>query len=113
MSNNLEYYRVQVRGISQRELAELSGISTVTICSFENGGVVTPRNKTMKAIAAALGQPVADVFPNDTVTLEKKPRMSYDKKTLLNKWRKFCDQPQSSEIYHYGKSFIERLFTRG
>ena len=59
MSNNLEYYRVQIKGISQRELAEQSGISTVTICSLESGVIVTPRNKTMKAIAAALGQSVA------------------------------------------------------
>jgi DNA-binding XRE family transcriptional regulator len=49
------------RGLSQRELAELSGVCRETVCRLERGHGL-PQWRTARALAAALGFPESVIF---------------------------------------------------
>lgn len=59
----LRVYRAAA-GASQEELAQKAGISRPTLSNLERG-VTRPLPLTARAVAAALGQPVEAVFPNE------------------------------------------------
>lgn len=50
--------------LSQRDLRELCGLSQPAISHIETG-MTTPRTVTKRALAAALGYSVEDLFPPD------------------------------------------------
>ena len=60
--NNLKKIRIDAV-MTQRELAEKSGLSTVTISFLENGHTKEPMCLTKKRLALALGVEVNDIFP--------------------------------------------------
>lgn len=57
---NLKKARTQ-KGLSQQELANLSGFSQVAICKFENDKII-PRQRSVAALAKALGANPDDLF---------------------------------------------------
>src|SRR5215203_5807413 len=52
----------EARGLSQRQLAERSGVGRVTIIHVESGQT-SPNVETLSRLAAGLGVDVADFFP--------------------------------------------------
>ena len=48
--------------LTSRGLAEKAGIDIATLVRLEQGKYRTPRPDTLKGLATALGQPLADVF---------------------------------------------------
>lgn len=61
MENRLKEIR-EKQGISQEELAEISGISRTTISELENGKKQVTTNITLEKIANALGKKVSNIF---------------------------------------------------
>lgn len=55
------------RGITQDELAQLSGVSRGTICALEKGTTRTTTTKTLLKLAAALETTVDQLFYQDSV----------------------------------------------
>jgi XRE family transcriptional regulator, regulator of sulfur utilization len=53
----------KLRGISQRMLAEMSGVSRPTIANIERRVYSTTQLATVYALAAALRVPVSDLLP--------------------------------------------------
>jgi DNA-binding XRE family transcriptional regulator len=49
------------RGLSQDQLAKLSGVHRVTIARFETGKI-SPKLKTLERLAAALGVPIGKII---------------------------------------------------
>lgn len=49
-------------GMTQEELARISGISRATISGLESGRVTVTKTDTLVALADALKKPVADIF---------------------------------------------------
>ena len=64
MKNNLARIR-ESKGISQNQLAELSGVSRTTISFLETGKDTNSQAKTFSAIAKALDEPVSKIFYPD------------------------------------------------
>lgn len=58
--NNVEKFRVE-RELSQRELANLIGVSTETIVSIENGNLI-PGIRLALTISTALNKKFGEVF---------------------------------------------------
>jgi DNA-binding XRE family transcriptional regulator len=60
-------------GLSQRELAELSGVCRETVCRLERGHGL-PQWRTAQLLAQVLGKPVSVVFSptqtNDLIALQ-------------------------------------------
>jgi DNA phosphorothioation-dependent restriction protein DptG len=54
------------RGLSQRQLAEMTGTSYRMICHYETKASAVPMNK-LKALAEALNVRIADLFDEDEV----------------------------------------------
>lgn len=48
--------------LTQRELAQKSGVSRATISGLENGTIMVTTTDTLIKIAAALGKKVSDIF---------------------------------------------------
>ena len=48
-------------GLTQEQLAEIAGVSNVTISQWENGGYI-PKTQSIKALAKALGVSEADLL---------------------------------------------------
>jgi transcriptional regulator with XRE-family HTH domain len=61
LGKTLQALRIK-RGLSQEQLAERSGLSTITI-SFIEQGRRKPQLKTLEKIADALGVRVKDLIP--------------------------------------------------
>lgn len=61
MKNRLKEAR-EIRGISQEELAEKSGISRTTISELETNKKEVTTNITLEKIANALGFKVSEIF---------------------------------------------------
>lgn len=61
MKNNIKEIR-EKKGIKQRELAELTGLSVGYICHLEKGSRKNPSYNTMVSIANALNENVVKVF---------------------------------------------------
>ena len=57
----------EAKGMTQEELAQLSGVSRVTISGLENGTERGTTSKTLLKIASALGVPVEQIFFTETV----------------------------------------------
>jgi transcriptional regulator with XRE-family HTH domain len=57
-----------MKGLSQVELAERSGVSAYTITEIETGHR-EPHGRTLRKLAAALGVEVADLFPKSRTPL--------------------------------------------
>jgi transcriptional regulator with XRE-family HTH domain len=57
------------RGLTIRQLAEMSGVSYATIVHLENGDT-TPRPSTLEKLASALDVPLREITrsPEDTIT---------------------------------------------
>lgn len=53
------------RLLSQRELAERSGVAKITIATLELGRSAHPRRRTVEKLAGALGVPVEDLIGED------------------------------------------------
>ena len=53
------------RGLSQRDLAKLAGVTQSTIALLEVGGHHKPRLETLEKLAGALGVEVADLLPKE------------------------------------------------
>lgn len=66
MKNKVKYYR-EMKGISQEELAEKSGISRTTISGFENETIKVTTNSTMDKVAKALGVSTVELFYTSNV----------------------------------------------
>jgi len=64
--HGLERHR-RNRGLSQRALAELSGVSPATIYELETGRRPDPRPSTLAKIADALGVEVQDLLSDEEV----------------------------------------------
>lgn len=60
VNNNVEKFRVE-RELSQRELANLIGVSTETIVSIENGNLI-PGIRLALTISTALNKKFGEVF---------------------------------------------------
>jgi transcriptional regulator with XRE-family HTH domain len=56
------------RRLSQAELAEISGVSRVTITHLENTSRPRPHRRTEERLAAALGYAVEELFPGPGVS---------------------------------------------
>ena len=65
IKNKIRFFREQ-KGLSQTELAEITGVSRNTICSIEKYEY-TPKLETAIAISSALGVPIVDLFENGSV----------------------------------------------
>lgn len=50
------------KGLTQKQLYEISGVSSATICNIEKHGIDTIPVKTLKKLAAALDTTVTDLF---------------------------------------------------
>lgn len=61
MKNKVKYYR-ELKGISQEELAEKSGVSRTIISGFENQIIKVTTNTTMDKISKALGVSTIELF---------------------------------------------------
>ena len=61
MKNNIKEIR-EKKGIKQRELAELTGLSVGYICHLEKGSRKNPSYNTMVSIANALNENITKVF---------------------------------------------------
>ncbi len=61
MRTNLKEYRLR-RGLTQAELAGLTGVGIATIRELE-GNNVNPRASTMEAICKVLDVPLLKIFP--------------------------------------------------
>lgn len=61
MKNKLKEFR-EMKGVSQEELAEKSGISRTTISELETEKKEVTTNITLEKIAEALGVKVSDIF---------------------------------------------------
>jgi DNA-binding XRE family transcriptional regulator len=59
----MRVYRVAA-GLDQRQLAALAEVSLGTVRNAESGRC-SPRRLTARALAAALGVPVSELFPNE------------------------------------------------
>lgn len=61
MKTKIKHYR-ELKGLSQEELAELSGVSRTTISGFENETIDVTTNSTMNKIAEALDVSTIELF---------------------------------------------------
>lgn len=61
MKTKIRHYR-ELKGLSQEELAELSGVSRTTISGFENETIDVTTNTTMNKIAEALDVSTIELF---------------------------------------------------
>lgn len=61
MKTKIKHYR-ELKGLSQEELAERSGVSRTTISGFENGTIDVTTNTTMDKIAKALDVSTIELF---------------------------------------------------
>lgn len=61
MKNRVKEFREKL-GLTQEELAEISGVSRTTISGFENESIEITTNTTMDRIAEALGKKTKTVF---------------------------------------------------
>lgn len=61
MKNRVKEFREKL-GLTQEELAEISGVSRTTISGFENEIIEITTNTTMDRIAEALGKKTKTVF---------------------------------------------------
>lgn len=59
--NKLKFYRKK-KGLSQIELAKMSGVSRVSISKIENDKAKDIKVGTLKSLASALGEPVQEIF---------------------------------------------------
>lgn len=50
-------------GMTQQQLAQVTGLSITTIQRFENGKCPCPRPRTLRALASALDLDVRDLMP--------------------------------------------------
>lgn len=67
MASTLKQHRDRL-GLTQRQVARLAGVTERTIRLYEQG-LRTPRLKTARAIADALGVSVEELFPEDGGTV--------------------------------------------
>lgn len=65
MYNNLKKERL-LKDLSQKKLAELIGVSRVTISNIERG-VFNPSGEIMLSIAQIFNKPVEEIFFKDSV----------------------------------------------
>lgn len=61
---NLKIKRIML-GLSQKDLAALSGVSNVTILKIEKGQIDNVKLGTLKKLAAALNSTVEELFLNE------------------------------------------------
>lgn len=61
--NGLEFARIS-KGFTQKQLAELSGLSVTAICLFERGKM-DPSLKTIRLLAKLLGVPTGFLIDGD------------------------------------------------
>lgn len=61
MKNRLKEFR-EKKGLSQEQLAEISGISRTTISDLENEKKQVTTNVTLEKLANALGKKVTSIF---------------------------------------------------
>lgn len=61
IAHNMKHLR-RIRGISQKKLAELSGVSHATIQKLEQGQQNNPTMKVVRKISAALGVVVFELL---------------------------------------------------
>lgn len=52
-------------GISQEELARISGVSRTIISGLESGRIITTTTETLQKVAAALNKRISDIFFED------------------------------------------------
>lgn len=69
--------------LSQRELAERSGVAKITIATMELGKSAHPRRRTVEKLASALGVPVEDLIRED-LTRPKAEALPSLEPTLFN-----------------------------
>jgi transcriptional regulator with XRE-family HTH domain len=79
----------QQKGLTQEELAELAGVSARTIQRIESGDSV-PRNFTLKAIAAALGQSFEQLTREETASPVVQPVSLSDDQHFLRMLNLSC-----------------------
>ncbi len=61
LAQNLKYYRAQL-GLSQRDLAETSGVNRSHLASIESGTQPNTSLRTVEKLAAALGVSALDLL---------------------------------------------------
>ena len=66
MFRKIKDVRVE-NGMTQEELAKLSGVSRATIIGLENGKITNTKTETLRKIADGLGVTVDSIFFEDTV----------------------------------------------
>lgn len=59
--NKLRFYR-EKKGMSQKELARVSGVSRVSISKIENDKAADVKIGTLKSLSDALGEPIQEIF---------------------------------------------------
>lgn len=64
LENRLKEMRL-LKGLTQMELAEQSGVSRTTIVEIETGKKIVVTNITLENLAKALGLKVTDIFFRD------------------------------------------------
>jgi len=56
------------RGVTQEQLADLSGVHQSVISAIERGHTLSPRLDTLKKLAGALGASVEELVAEDKLT---------------------------------------------
>lgn len=56
-----------LRGMTQEQLAQKSGVSRVSISMIETGKIANVSSKTLRALADALGVSLDDIFFSESV----------------------------------------------
>lgn len=85
--DNLKRLRVE-KGLSQQELADLSGMSKNHISRMENGGQDNPNIRTVVAIASALDVTVDDLIFGEAAKVNASQ--------IVNKIEQLSDKDQES-----------------
>ncbi|HEX8595381.1 MAG TPA: XRE family transcriptional regulator [Pseudomonas sp.] len=60
------------RQLTQKQLAELAGISSITLTRILKGVIISPGDETIASLAKALGYPVSFLFMDDIDELDEK-----------------------------------------
>lgn len=74
--SRITYARVELK-LSQTDLAEISGVSRVTISKIENGVLLHPSFETISALSWALKKPISFFYPSGELTLKPSTIPSY------------------------------------
>ena len=101
--------------LSQRELAERSGVAKVTIATMELGRSARPRRRTVEKIANALGVPVEELMSAEAPTPKQPAPPSPEQPSfngLLDEERRRAQLEEIRESYREEREEVARYLAR-